>query len=329
MSIHRAWAVIIEDYCQARLCRSAAGALRSFLAQHPDEYEGWYRLGICCAGACGLKETADQPAAVDSFTTALRLAQAAPDLTRGRILEALGNALSEPGSQREVDGAIVCLQRAAQIYLDERRLADWARVENNLGLAYCELPEPSLDKWARAVEEFEKALLIRSAGGAPRACAATLQNLGAAYRMLPGAQNVRKAIGCYRRALRIYASLACARNIAAVHNNLGNAFLSLPEPDATKRSRRLEAAVRHFDRALRVRTRESGPYDYAVTQMNRGQALAELAGARAASNNQAAVCFREAQACFESCGCREAAGAAHGLLERVNTKGADHLGSYL
>lgn len=327
MAIHRAWAAIVEDYCQARQCRSAAGALRSFLAQHPDQYEGWYRLGVCCSAACGVKEAADGHAAVACFTTALRLAQAAPDLTRARILEALGNVLSDPGRERRVDGAIVCFERAAQIYLDERKFVDWARVENNLGLAYCELPESSPDKWARAVEELEKALLIRTAGSAPRACAATLQNLGTAYRMLPGdrARHVRKAIVCYRCAFRIYESLACVKNIAAVHNNLGNAFLSMLEPDPARRRRRLEAAVRHFDRALRVRTRDSGPYDYAVTQMNRGQALAELAGNRAGANNQAAACFREALECFEICHCSEASTAARTLLERVNA----HAGSSL
>lgn len=126
---------------------------------------------------------------------------------------------------------------------------------------------------------------------------------------LPGAPrrdraaNVRKAIGCYRRALCAYRAQIFPFENAAMHNNLGNAFFSVPATDQTAKNRNIWRASRHFERALEIRTRADHPCDYAETQLNRGQALLQLEDGNEEANWRGAIaCFREAAVCFRQCG---------------------------
>ena len=75
-------------------------------------------------------------------------------------------------------------------------------------------------------------------------------------------------------------------------NNLGNAYAGLLAGD---RAANLRRAIACFSEALRFRTAEAAPLDYATTQNNLGIAYRDLpAGDRAANLRQAIACYTEA-----------------------------------
>ena len=127
------------------------------------------------------------------------------------------------------------------------------------------------------------------------ACASMQNNLGNAYFFLPTgdrAENLNKAIACYREALRVYTPEAAPLDYAMTQNNLGTAYSDLPTGD---RAENLSKAIDCYLEALRVYTPEAAPLDYAMTQNNLGTAYLRLpTGDRAENLKQAIACYREA-----------------------------------
>jgi tetratricopeptide (TPR) repeat protein len=123
----------------------------------------------------------------------------------------------------------------------------------------------------------------------------TQNNLGNAYLRLPTgdrAENLERAIGCYREALRVYTPEAAPFQYATTQNNLGTAYSDLPTGD---RAENLERAIGCYREALRVYTPEAAPLDYAMTQNNLGNAYSDLpTGDRAENLERAIGCYREA-----------------------------------
>jgi tetratricopeptide (TPR) repeat protein len=171
-------------------------------------------------------------------------------------------------------------ERAAAMYRAQGKLDAWAREQYNLGNAWCAVPEPEFPaKWEKAIAHYEQALSIRTRQKDPERHAATLQNLGTAYRELKSGNriaNIRKAIHYFHQAMRDLRGAARAKKRADLHNNLGNAYASLAAEDH-ERVRNAARALRHFERALAVRSKDAWPCDYAVTQFNAGNACLQLA----------------------------------------------------
>ena len=75
-------------------------------------------------------------------------------------------------------------------------------------------------------------------------------------------------------------------------NNLGAAYADLPAGD---RAANLQRAIGCYTEALRFRTAEAAPLDYAMTQNNLGIAYSDLpTGDRAANLQRAIGCYTEA-----------------------------------
>jgi tetratricopeptide (TPR) repeat protein len=201
------------------------------------------------------------------------------------------------------------------MYRTHGSILEAARVDHNLGSTLCELPEAAFPgKWKSAVRHFERASEVRTKRCHPTLFASTMTNLGTAYRELPEgdrASNVRKAICCYSAAHHVYGPTLYPFQNANLHNNLGNAYLTLStlnDMDAVHNTRR---AVRHFELALRVRNRHERPCDYAVTQLNLGQAFLRWTTLEPLRFlDEAAACFKEASECFRLCGMQDQAEAA-------------------
>ena len=85
---------------------------------------------------------------------------------------------------------------------------DWAETQNNLGVAYQDLPTGDRgDNLRRAIACHEAALRVRTERDFPQDWATTQNNLGVAYQNLPSgdrADNRRRAIACYEAAARGY-----------------------------------------------------------------------------------------------------------------------------
>jgi tetratricopeptide (TPR) repeat protein len=193
-------------------------------------------------------------------------------------------------------------------------------------------------KWEKAIGHFEQALSIRTREKDRERHAATLQNLGTAYRELKSgnrAGNIRRALHCYCETMRVLRASVASRRWAALHHDLGNAYLTLAftGDDRVRNTRR---AIRHLNRALTVRTKIQSLFDYAATQLSRGEAFLQKAIADVGdpfSLNQARAYFQEAEDSFTQAGrmdlaeaARErrqgvGAGAGEGLAAPVQSEG--------
>ncbi len=306
--------------CGIRSCERIILDLQQAIQGNPDDPNFHYHLGVCYSGACREHAMVSPELALEHLRRAVG---AARDLgepcIRAGMLNLLGITYARSSTLPEkarLLAAIECYEKAAAIYFAQSVFSEWARMQFNLGNAWCEVPANDFPgKWEKAIAHYEQALLFRAREDDPQAYAATQENMGTAYRAQATgdkAANVGKAIQCYRRALRICRANRAPRQWAGLQNNLGNAYLSLPSKSSASVARK---AIRHFDLALRVRTRERSPFDYGVTQMNRGQAylhlgLADFPLELAESVNS----FREAHTAFLQAGrSAEAAMAARGL----------------
>ena len=131
--------------------------------------------------------------------------------------------------------------------------------------------------------------------GDKTALASSQNNLGIAYSDLPvgdRADNLRKAIACYKAALRVRTERAFPVQWAMTQNNLGAAYGELPKRDGADN---LQKAINCFEAALRVRTERDFPLDWAITQINLGVAYANLqTGDRADNLQKAITCYQAA-----------------------------------
>ena len=108
-------------------------------------------------------------------------------------------------------------------------------------------------------------------------------------------------------------------------NNRGNAYWESPGPD---RGANLREAIRSYDLALEVRTRERYPTDWAMTMNNRGNAYEELPGPdRGANLREAIRCYEEAIVVWEQHGFTDYSALAEANLERARRALAELPGS--
>jgi tetratricopeptide (TPR) repeat protein len=314
--------------CREHLCADCIAFLEQAAQLDPRNHETQYQLGICYGGGCRVHSLTSADIAVEHLRCALTLIGATREpALRASLTNALGNTYTQSSRltpSARTQNAILCYETAASLWLTQGDMLSWAMAEFNLGNACCELPvEEFPDKWDQAVRHYENALHVRTRESNPERHAATLENLGTAYRELPTgnrAGNVRKAVGCYRQALRIYTSSALPLQNAGLHNNLANAYLSLPADNPAATLRNVHRALRHFDRALRVRPKTRHPGDYASSQFNRGSAFLRLATASAnplKPLQEARSCFREARKYFSRCGQDELADRAKERLKFI------------
>jgi tetratricopeptide (TPR) repeat protein len=295
-----------NDLCAIHRCREAIALWEQASSLCPGDSGVHYQLGFCYAGDCCVHSLHDPEIAIFHYRRALILSAKEDTLARAAVFGALGNAYMS-ASRRDAPrllSAIHCYEEAADTYAWAAKRDDWAREQYNLGNAWCEMPEAEFpEKWQQAIGHYERALSIRTRLKDAKHYAATLQNLGTAYRELKSgdpSSNIRKALLCYHRAMRAVRGPAQKKRRADLHHNLGNAYLALArlDQDCVRNSLR---SLRHFAQALSVRTREGSPFDYAATQLSRGQALMRLAARRVeeASNlQQARLSFAEAVEAF-------------------------------
>lgn len=317
--------------CQIHHCEEAIGALEAAVRLDPKSAILHYELGFCYSGGCQRHLLSDANVALPHLRLARTQASASANpLLMARVLDAMGNvypSVSGLSERARLEAAVECHSQAAGLYSALGLAEDWSREEFNAGNVWCDLPEDAHpDKWDRAIALYEECLRARNKREGPEQYAATMQNLGTAYREQrrgdPG-KSVRKAIHCYHEALRACRPLSELRT-AALQHNLGNAFLSLAGIEKKQDSRHAGRAVRHFNQALKIYSRSGHPKEYARTQFSRGQAYALLASNGSQTNRgAAAVCFKEARDCFALDPDSEAlADAASRFLQQITNSAA-------
>jgi tetratricopeptide (TPR) repeat protein len=314
-----------NEFCAVRRCGDAVAFWEQASSLRPADPDIHYQLGFCYAGGCGVQCVLDPEIAIFHYRRALTLA--APDNTIGRamVLGALGNAYVSASKRGGVllTNAVHCYEEAAENYAKAGQLDDWAREQFNLGNVWCDMPEETYpEKWNRAIKHYTRVLSVRTRWTDSPHYVATLQNMGTAYRQMKGGNpsaSIRKAIDCYHRALRALRGAAPSRKRGDLHHNLGNAYLSLAGAGEDC-ARNCLRAIRHFARALAMRTRDESPFDFAAAQFSRGQAHLRLAaqGVGVTSNlDTARICFVEAIDAFLRSGHTELAQEAIRQLETL------------
>ncbi len=314
----------ISPRCSGNACEIVIFRLQQAAERNPQDWVVRYRLGLCYSGRCQQHALVSPDLAVGYLRSACKaMHQVEVPETRAAVLALL--ALMYVSASRlplraRLLAAVECYEEAAKIYFECGAVQEWARMQHNLGNTWCDMPEhDSPAKWETAIVHYKNALLFRSRQAQPGSFAATLMNLGTAYRRRGEGhktENLGQAIQCYRRSLRLSPAAIAPARWAALHNNLGNACLSLPYSDVSAAASHARHAIYHFDLALRVRTRERDLFDYAVTRLNRGQACLQLGLAGfPARLHEALQSFRDAHASFLQTAAENAAALAQKTLQ--------------
>ena len=192
--------------------------------------------------------------------------------------------------------AIPLYESALTFFTEVTHPQDWAGIQNDLGIAYSDLPTGDRARnLANAIACYQAALRVYTEQDSPADWAMTQNNLATAYASLPTgdrAQDLARAIECCQVALRVYTEKDFPTQWAITQNNLGVAYAKLPTAD---RAQNLARAVACFQAALRVRTEKDFPTDWAMTQNNLGNAYLDLpTGDRAQNLANAIACFQAA-----------------------------------
>jgi tetratricopeptide (TPR) repeat protein len=204
----------------------------------------------------------------------------------------IGNAWSEeysPAYQRNpreaLRKAIAAYGEALRFQTPDVAPLDYARTQNNLGVAYRRLSEHEdpVENLRRAIEAFEEALRFCTPDVAPLDYARTQHNLGGAYWRLSEWRlsehedpvgNLRRAIEAFEEALRFRTPDVVPLAYARTQHNLGLVYWHLSEHEDPVGN--LRRAIEAFEEALRFRTPGVAPLDYAKTQHNLGLAYWRL-----------------------------------------------------
>ncbi|MEM8739493.1 MAG: hypothetical protein AAGG38_13600, partial [Planctomycetota bacterium] len=195
-----------------------------------------------------------------------RAVAARPDHTEAKQYAIRAHTEARLGDIAEHRRAAIDLARALLPQLDPAS-ADWATTQNNLGIAYCQLPTGDRgESLGRAIAAYEAAFQVRTRDAHPVDWAATQNNLGNAYSKLPTGdrgEHLGRAIAAYQAALQVRTRDAHPVQWAMTQNNLGVAYSDLPTGD---RGENLGRAIAAYQAALQVRTRDAHPVDWAATQ---------------------------------------------------------------
>ncbi|MEM1360278.1 MAG: tetratricopeptide repeat protein [Pseudomonadota bacterium] len=157
---------------------------------------------------------------------------------------------------------------------------DWAKTQNNLGVALSTLGERTGDSqlYQDAIRAQEAALQELTQDSVPLDWAKTQNNLGTALstlgRRTGDPEMLQDAIRAYEAALEELTRTRVPLDWAMTQNNLGAALSTLGE--RTGEPETLQDAIRAYQAALEELTQDSVPLDWAKTQNNLGVALTAL-----------------------------------------------------
>jgi tetratricopeptide (TPR) repeat protein len=222
---------------------------------------------------------------------------------RGAYLTRQAGALYRQGEERGDNDALRhCVDvygSALAAYPRAKAPRDWARAENNLGIALETLGEreSGTTRLEESVAAYRAALEERTRQQAPLDWGVTQSNLGYALERLgereSGTARLEEAVAATHAALEELKREQVPLDWAMAQNSLGVALTRLGERESG--AARLHEAVAAFRAALEEQTRERAPLIWAMAQTNLGAALFAL-GQRESGSER----FEEAIAAFRT-----------------------------
>ncbi|BAZ06992.1 hypothetical protein [Calothrix sp. NIES-3974] len=229
---------------------------------------------------CKSKTTRDLRHAVSLYYQAYELCQDDYPLLKARTQVGIGNtlkAISSEGSELLVQ-AKTAYEDALPILQELGTEEEVASVQMNLGLVLQSLVTYNLARITDAIAAYRAALKFFTWQTHPHEYAVLNNNIAIAYLSMPlppVKERMREALAIQYLELALQ-HINCQEHpheYAMLQNNLGNALQYLPNSQPIENNLR---AISAYDEALKVRTYENTPIEYAKTICNKANALLNL-----------------------------------------------------
>jgi tetratricopeptide (TPR) repeat protein len=234
--------------------------------------------------AIGLQTRPRSPDDLDKaillYDKALETCPADLYLLRGRIHARLATALQAFPSDdlAPLREARKNLESARDILKHDGTLEERAEIEMNLGLVLQSLAGAGAAPITEAIAAYQRALRTFDATAFPKEYAILQNNLATAFLSIPFTDERAKmrealAVQAFQDGLKVVDIVSHPIEYAMLQNNLGNALQYVSSSHSVENCLR---ALDAYDEALRVRTRETTPAEYANTIANVANCLRNL-----------------------------------------------------
>ncbi len=198
----------------------------------------------------------------------------------------LGNILAALGQQRRdaasFERAILCFNKALEVFNQQSSPREWAAVQYDLGTAHQALGRLLEDTKPLqvAVDAYTNALQVWTREKYPEDWMYTLHQLGATLHtygtLLKGNRQLQKSVVAYKNALSALDADNYALELTATHNNRGVTLHHLGESEDNPD--RLKEAINSYEKAVTVSMEQQLPIHVAVIcRVNRATAQNALA----------------------------------------------------
>lgn len=226
-------------------------------------------------------QDADQlRAAIELYERAQALCPAEERLLAARIGARKGTALLALPAEdwAPLADARDAFQSAIPVFAELGRPEEVAEAEMNLGLALQHLTGANRARVTDAISAYQRALRTFDKARFPKEFAILQNNLATAFLSMPftdarGKMREALAVQSFEEGLQIVNLIDHPQEYAMLQNNLGNALQYASSSHSLENNIR---ALEAYDEALKVRTRETMPLEYANTIANKANCLWNL-----------------------------------------------------
>ncbi|HXQ41004.1 MAG TPA: hypothetical protein VN821_07045 [Candidatus Udaeobacter sp.] len=312
-----------------------AEEVRAALAAAQDETaEPLERAEMLMEVAMGLQQRPKTPdqlnTAVELYEEALAICPGESRLLRARITARKATALHAMPEEGFgfLEQARAALDEAIPILREKGRPEELAEAEMNLGVVLQNLAGAHRVRITDAIAAYQRALRVFDKAKYPQEFAILQNNLATAFLSIPFTDRRAKmrealAVQAFEEGLKVINLVDHPSEYAMLQNNLGNALQYASSSHGLENNLR---ALDAYEQALKVRSRDRTPLEYANTIANKANCLWNLpddpenpdAGNRA-NLLSARSCYAEAREIFMAHGERERArivAEAVGQIER-------------
>ncbi len=219
-------------------------------------------------------------AAVGLYDEALAIAPENDRLFQARITARKATALqaiAEEGTA-SLEAARDAFLKAIPAFKDLGEPEELAEAELNLGLVYQSLANVNRARITDAISAYQRALRTFDRERHPQEFAILQNNLATAFLSIPMTDERAKmrealAVRAFEEGLQVVNLIDHPAEYAMLQNNLGNALQYASSSHAVENNLR---ALDAYDEALKVRTRDTRPLEYANTIANKANCLWNL-----------------------------------------------------
>lgn len=222
----------------------------------------------------------DIEAAIGLYSKALEVCPNGAALLSARIRARLATALMAlpAGGVEALQAADSHLETALATLAAEGVDEEIAEAEMNHGLVLQGLAGAGRGSIQSAISAYQRALRTFDKAKHPKEFAILQNNLATAFLSIPFAGETAKmrealAVQAFEDGLKVVSLVDHPNEYAMLQNNLGNALQTVASSHPVENGFR---ALEAYDEALKVRTREAAPDEYANTIANRANCLAGL-----------------------------------------------------